>query len=138
MQRLTRGVSVSIRGNALVHLDGNSRFEDGTLHLEIVRLMALGCNDIALDLDNILSLDDDTVSEIVSWKQTLEYRNGLLRLVNVRPEVAKQLERSNAFVALATNVPRARKPSRPYSPLQSTLRLLNASTERDEPTEAAR
>lgn len=99
MKRRGRRVRVE-RGKAVLRVDGSRRFSDGTAHLEIVRLLALGCKHIVLDLDDVRHLDDSDISDVVSWYHTLAYRKRVLQLVNVRPAISKKLEPTVAFAAL--------------------------------------
>ena len=69
----------------------NSRFADGAIHLEMVRLVALGHRHLALDLGDVPLLGDDGVSDIVSWFRVLAFKGGRLRLLNVGPASADKL-----------------------------------------------
>ena len=130
MKSRRRGVSVKIDGTATVHVDSNARFQDGTLHLELVRLLALGCNHFDLELDDVQSLDDAAVSDIVSWYHTLTYMKCELRLLNVSLDIMEKIEPTVAFAAIQ------REP-KPYSPLKGTLRLLDVNPAADRPADTA-
>ena len=70
------------------------------MHLELVRLQALGHRHIALDLDEVPVLNDDAVADIVAWHRVLAARDGRLSFVREGPVVADRLRQTEASSGL--------------------------------------
>ena len=121
-----RGISVRIDGTATVRVDSDARFRDGTLHLELVRLLALGCKRFDLELGKVRTLDDAAVSDIVSWYHTLAYMHCALRLLNVSSDIVKKLEPTVASAAIHCE---------PEPFWRSGLRLLDLKAAAGRPTD---
>jgi hypothetical protein len=114
-----RGVLVEITGSAVLRVQDRSRLTDGTLHLEIVRVLALGCKHLVIDLGGVRFFDDTDVSDIVSWYYTISYKKGDLRLINVCPSILKKLAPTAASATLE-------RKWQAYTPPRATLRLAKS------------